>query len=61
MTQGIAALMMVAAFQVAPAQVQITPERAEIEVTETAQLRVRALDDAGRVLDGVTVRWIAST
>lgn len=61
MTQGIAALMMVAAFQVAPAQVQITPERAEIEVTETAQLQVRALDGAGRVLDGVAVRWIAST
>lgn len=61
MTQGIAALFLVAAFQVAPAQVRITPERAEIEVTETAQLEVEALDGAGRTLDGVVVRWIAST
>lgn len=61
MTHGITALFMAAAFQVAPAQVQITPERAEIEVTETAQLEVRALDGAGRELDGVPVRWIAST
>lgn len=61
MTQGITALFMVAAFQVAPAQVRITPERAEIEVTETARLQVRAMDGAGRVLDDVDVRWIAST
>jgi hypothetical protein len=61
MTNGVAALFMVAAFQVAPAQVQITPERAEIEVTETAQLQVRALDGAGRLIEGATVRWIAST
>ncbi|MDA0330235.1 MAG: Ig-like domain-containing protein [Gemmatimonadetes bacterium] len=61
MTQGIAALFMVATFQVAPAQVQITPERAEIEVAETAQLAVRATDGAGRLLEGLDIRWIAST
>lgn len=61
MTHGITALFVAAAFQVAPAQVHITPERAEIEVTETAQLEVRALDGAGRVLEGASVRWIAST
>ena len=61
MMNGIAALFMVAAFQVAPAQVRITPERAEIEVTETATLQASALDGAGRIVDGVTVRWIAST
>ena len=61
MTQGMTALFMVAALQVAPAQVQITPERAEMEVTETAQLEVQALDGAGRALDAGPVRWIAST
>jgi len=61
MTNALAALFMIAAVQVAPAQVQITPERAEIEVTEIAQLEVRALDGAGRVIEDVTVRWIAST
>jgi hypothetical protein len=52
---------MVAAFQAAPAQVEITPERAEVEVTETTRLVARALDGAGRSVDGATVRWIAST
>jgi plastocyanin len=61
MTNGLATLFMIAAVQVAPAQVRITPERAEIEVTETAQLEIRALDGAGRVMEDVTVRWIAST
>jgi len=61
MVNGIAAFLMVAAFQVAPAQVEITPERAEIEVTGTAQLQARALDGAGRIMDDAEVRWIAST
>ena len=61
MSNGFAALFMIAAFQTAPARVEITPERAEIEVTETAQLIARALDGAGRVIDGAAVRWIAST
>jgi len=61
MTHGITALFVAAAFQVAPAQVQITPERAEIKVAATAQLDVRATDGAGRLLDDVDVRWIAST
>jgi hypothetical protein len=61
MSNGIVALFMVAAFQAAPAQVEITPERAEVEVTETTRLVARALDGAGRSVDGATVRWIAST
>ncbi len=61
MTHGLSALLMVAAFQVAPAQVVITPERPEIEVTATARLEARALDGAGRVIEGAEVRWIAST
>lgn len=61
MTSGIATFMMIAAFQVAPAQVEITPERAEIEVTESTQLVARATDGAGRLLDDAQIRWIAST
>ncbi|MDH3272290.1 MAG: Ig-like domain-containing protein [Gemmatimonadota bacterium] len=66
MMQGLTALFLVTAFQVAPAQVApaqvvITPERAEIEVTQTAQLQARALDGAGRTITGAAVRWIAST
>ncbi len=30
-------------------------------MTETAQFVARALDGAGRVIDGAAVRWIAST
>jgi len=61
MTHGLAALLMIAAFQAAPAEVEITPERAEVEVTESVQLQARALDGAGRVIEGVAVRWISST
>lgn len=61
MTNGIAAILMIAALQQAPAQLQITPERAEIEVTESAHLQLRAVDGAGRVVEGANVRWIAST
>lgn len=61
MTHGVAALFMVVAFQAAPAQVRITPERPELQVTDTTRLEVRATDGAGRVLDDVDVRWIAST
>lgn len=61
MSNGLATLLMIAAFQQAPAQVQIMPERAEIEVTQTAQLEARAIDGAGRVIEPSNVRWIAST
>lgn len=61
MTHGVAALLMVAAFQQAPAQVQVLPERAEIEVTQTTQLQAQAMDGAGRVIEASDVRWIAST
>lgn len=61
MINGVTAFLMVAAFQQAPAQVQVLPERAEIEVTESAQLEARALDGAGRIIEGADVRWIAST
>jgi hypothetical protein len=61
MTHGMTAFLLITAFQAAPAQVEITPERAEIEVTETAQLQVRALDGAGRPIEELAVRWIAST
>lgn len=61
MSNGIAAILMIAALQQAPAQLQITPERAEIEVTESARLQLRAVDGAGRVVEGANVRWIAST
>lgn len=61
MTSGVATLMMIAAFQAAPTQVEISPERAEIEVTESTRLVARVTDGAGRALDDATVRWIAST
>jgi hypothetical protein len=76
MKSGVAMLLAILVLQVSPAsamlvqstqarpvaaQVQITPERAEIEVTATTQLEARALDGAGRVIEGVSVRWIAST
>lgn len=61
MTSGVATFMMIAAFQVAPAQVEITPERAEIEVTERTQLVATVTDGAGRPVTDASVRWIAST
>lgn len=61
MTQIFSALALVAAFQAAPAQVVITPERTEIEVTAATRLQARALDGAGRTIDGAPIRWIAST
>ena len=60
-TLFLAATMQVAPTQTAPAQVLISPERAEIEVTETAQLTLTARDGAGRALSDILVRWIAST
>ena len=57
----LAAVLQVVPAQTQPAQILISPERAEIEVTETAQLTVMARDAAGRVLDDLLVRWIAST
>lgn len=60
-TLFLAAAIQVAPAQTAPAQVLISPERAEIEVTETAQLTLTARDGAGRTLSDVLVRWIAST
>lgn len=56
-----AAALQAAPAQAQPAQIAISPERAEIEVTETAQLTVTARDGAGRPLEDVFVRWIAST
>jgi hypothetical protein len=53
--------MMIAAFQAAPVQVEITPEHTEIEVTESTQLVARATDGAGRLLEDAQIRWIAST
>jgi hypothetical protein len=61
MSSGFAVLALVGMLQVAPAQVRITPERAEIAVSETARLSVSAVDGAGRTVEGVSVRWIAST
>lgn len=61
MSNGLAALMMIAALQQVPAEVQIVPERAEIEVAASARLEVRVSDGAGRAVDGTSVRWIAST
>ena len=61
MTTGIAAFALAALMQTAPLQVDILPERAEIEVQGSAQLSVRAVDGAGRTVEGTTVRWIAST
>ena len=60
-TLFLAAAMQVAPAQTAPAQLLISPERAEIEVAETAQLTLTARDGAGRALSDVLVRWIAST
>ncbi len=64
MTNGMGVLALLAALQTTPtqeaAQVRITPERAEIEVTGSTQLEARVLDGAGRELD-TPVRWIAST
>ncbi len=60
-TLFLAAAIQVAPAQTAPAQVLISPERAEIEVAETAQLTLTARDGAGRTLSDVLVRWIAST
>ena len=57
----LAAVLQAVPAQTQPAQIVISPERAEIEVTETAQLTVTARDGAGRVLDDLLVRWIAST
>ena len=57
----VAAILQVAPAQAQPAQIVISPERAEIEVTETARLIVTAQDGAGRVLDDLLVRWVAST
>ena len=54
MTHGVAAFLMIAAFQQAPAQVQVLPERAETEVTETTQLQAQAMDGAGRVIEAET-------
>jgi len=61
MSMGFAALLAVVAMQAAPAAVEITPERAEIEVAGSAELSVRATDGAGRVLENASVRWISST
>ena len=60
-TLVLAAALQVVPTQAQPAEVAISPERAEIEVTGTAQLTVTARDGAGRILEDAFVRWIAST
>ena len=57
----LAAVLQVAPAQTQPTQIVISPERAEIEVAETARLTVTAQDGAGLVLDDLPVRWVAST
>ena len=61
MSNAIAALALAALFQAAPARVELTPERSEIEVQGTTQLAARAFDGAGRVIESADVRWISST
>lgn len=61
MSNALAVLMLVATFQDAPAQLVITPDEPEIEVTASTRLSVRATDATGRVLDVAPVRWFATT
>ena len=61
MNSAVAVLALVAIFQTAPARVEVTPERSDIEVQGSAQLVARAFDAAGRVIEGAEVRWISTT
>ena len=61
MSSAVAVLALAASFQTAPARVEVTPERSDIEVQSSAQLVARAFDSAGRVIEGAEVRWISTT
>ncbi|MEQ9398454.1 MAG: Ig-like domain-containing protein [Longimicrobiales bacterium] len=61
MTSVLAAFLVATAVQTPPPTLSITPERAEIEVSGTVQLEVRAADGMDRGRDAGVVRWIAST
>jgi hypothetical protein len=61
MSSAVAVLALAAIFQTAPARVEVTPERSDIEVQSSAQLVARAFDAAGRVIEGAEVRWISTT
>ena len=50
MGNTLAALVLSVVFQTAPVQVDITADRSEVQVQETVQLSVRALDGAGRLM-----------
>ena len=57
----LASVLQAAPAQVSPTQFTISPDRAEVEVSGTAQLIVSARDGAGGPIEGARVRWIAST
>lgn len=61
MTSVLAAFLVATAVQTPTPTLSITPERAEIEVSGTVQLEVRAADGMDRGRDAGVVRWIAST
>jgi hypothetical protein len=61
MSNALAAFVLAFTFQTAPTQVEITADRAEMQVQESVQLSMRALDGAGRVIPDAGVRWISST
>jgi len=61
MGNTLAALVLSVVFQTAPVQVDITADRSEVQVQETVQLSVRALDGAGRLITDADVRWLSST
>jgi len=61
MINAVAVAGILTLFQTAPARVEVTPERSEIEVQATAQLSARAFDGSGRAISGMPVRWISST
>jgi len=61
MSNTLAAFVLAFTFQTAPTQVEITADRAEMQVQESVQLSMRALDGAGRLIEDASVRWISST
>ena len=61
MSHAIAAVVIAATFQAAPARIELSPERSEVEVAAQTPLTARVLDGAGRPVQGASVRWISST
>ena len=55
------ALLLATLLQSSPQEVQVTPGRSEIRVSETVQLAVRTSDGEDASLSDARVRWIAST